>query len=450
MKRHLLIIFTLVLLAPAGMAQETTASAPSVAQDFNKSKLDQYFDALEAGDRFMGSVAVSRNGELIYSRSLGFADIAKNKKANASTKYRIGSISKTFTTVLVMKAVEDGKLELDQTIDRYFPAIKNADKITIGYLLYHRSGIHSFTDDPGFLTWNTQAKTEAEMVALITEGGIDFEPNAQSAYSNSNFVLLTFILENCFGKPYPALVDSLIAEPADLHNTYMGGKINTDDHEALSYQYSGKWDLSDETDSSIPLGAGAIVSTPGDLVKFSDALFGGKLISAESLNLMKTIQGNFGMGLIPIPFYEYAGLGHTGGIDGFSSVFSHFANGNISYALTSNGTNFNNNDISVAVLSALFGKEYSIPEFSGFEASEDDLESYEGIYSSPMIPLKITITTEKGKLMAQATGQPAFPLEATARHEFSFPAASVVIEFNPSEKSLILKQGGGQFKFTRE
>lgn len=80
MKRHLLIIFTLVLLAPAGMAQETTASAPSVAQDFNKSKLDQYFDALEAGDRFMGSVAVSRNGELIYSRSLGFADMAKNKR----------------------------------------------------------------------------------------------------------------------------------------------------------------------------------------------------------------------------------------------------------------------------------------------------------------------------------------------------------------------------------
>lgn len=105
-----------------------------------------------------------------------------------------------------------------------------------------------------YLTWNTQAKTEAEMIALITEGGIDFEPNARSAYSNSNFVLLTFILENCFGKPYPALVDSLIAEPAGLHNTYMGGKINTGDHEALSYQYSGKWDLSDETDSSIPSG----------------------------------------------------------------------------------------------------------------------------------------------------------------------------------------------------
>ena len=97
------------------------------------------------------------------------------------------------------------------------------------------------------------------------------------------------------------------------------------------------------------MGAGGIVSTAADLTRFSDALFGGRLLGSQSLDMMKTIIGQFGMGLFQIPFYDRTGYGHTGGIDGFSSVFAFFGDGNISYALTSNGTNFNNNNISIAV-----------------------------------------------------------------------------------------------------
>ena len=105
---------------------------------------------------------------------------------------------------------------------------------------------------------------------------------------------------------------------------------------------------------SVPLGAGAIVSTPIDLVKFSNALFNGKLLKAESLEKMKTIKDGYGMGLFQIPFYDKVSYGHTGGIDGFTSVFSHFDDNNVSYALTSNGSDFNNNNISIAVLRAVF------------------------------------------------------------------------------------------------
>jgi CubicO group peptidase (beta-lactamase class C family) len=113
-----------------------------------------------------------------------------------------------------------------------------------------------------------------------------------------------------------------------------------------------KWNAEAETDISIPIGAGGIVSTPTDLTKFSDALFGGKLLKTESLEIMKTIKDQYGIGLFQIPFFDKKGYGHTGGIDGFTSVFIHFSDENISYALISNGTNFNNNDISIAVLSA--------------------------------------------------------------------------------------------------
>lgn len=428
----------------------TISVLQGIAQNIDKAKLDAYFDTLEKNNKFMGSVAVSRNGEIIYTRSVGFADVENKLKANVDSKYRIGSISKTFTTVLVMKAVEDKKLELNQTIDKYFPEIKNAEKITVANLLYHRSGIHSFTDDKEYLTWNTQPKTEKELLDIIIKGGSDFEPDSKSVYSNSNFVLLTFIVEKSLGKPYKVLVDELIAKPARLKNTALGGKIDTGKNECKSYKFVGQWNTEPETDISVPLGAGGIVSTPSDLVKFSNALFGGKLVSKESLELMQTINGNYGMGLFKIPFYDKTGFGHTGGIDGFASVFGHFADVDVSYALTSNGTNFNNNNISIAVLSAVFGKDFDIPEFKNFKVDAETLEKYVGVYASTQIPLKITITRNNETLVAQATGQSAFPLEATAADKFKFDQAGVVMEFNAAENSMVLKQGGGVFNYKKE
>ena len=293
---------------------------PGFTQTFDRTKLDNYFKALEENNKFMGSVAVSKNGEIIYTKAIGFADVENNVKATENTKYRIGSISKTFTTVLVMKAAEEKLLNLNQTIDKWFPAIENAKEITVKQLLNHRSGIHNFTNDKDYLTWNTQPKSEKEMVAIIAKGGSDFQPDSKGDYSNSNFVLLSYILEKAFSKSYAELLQEYIAKPIGLTNTYVFGKINTGNNECKSYTFAGTWNPEQETDFTIPLGAGAITSTPSDLTKFADALFGGKLLKPESLELMKTIHDGFGMGLFRIPFFNSVGYGHTGGIDGFSSV----------------------------------------------------------------------------------------------------------------------------------
>ena len=138
------------------------------------------------------------------------------------------------------------------------------------------------------------------------------------------------------------------------------------------------------------------------------------------------------------------------GIDGFSSVFAVFVDGNISYALTSNGTNFNNNNISIAVLSVLYNRPYDIPVFSAYHVSPEELDSYLGVYVSARIPIKITITRENNTLIGQGTGQPSFPLEPSGKDVFKFDQAGVVMEFNPANGTMILKQGGGQFEFKRE
>lgn len=419
-------------------------------KNFDKAKLDNYFNVLEQNNKFMGSVAVSKNGEIIYTKSIGFADVENKVKSTEIYKYRIGSISKTFTSVLILKALEENKLDLNQKIDKWFPTIKNAETITVKHLLNHRSGIHNFTSDIDYQTWNTQPKTEQEMVAIISKAGSDFKPDSIAEYSNSNFVLLTYILEKTFNKSYSDILREYITKPIGLANTYVFGKINPNNNECKSYKFTGTWELEPETNFTIPLGAGAIISTSSDLTKFTDALFGGKLIKPESLELMKTIKDGYGIGLFQIPFYNSVGYGHTGGIDGFSSVFSHFADDNISYALISNGTNFNNNNISIAVLSAVYDKPYEIPVFTTFNLTSEDLDKYLGIYASKQIALKITITKNGNTLIAQGTGQPAFPLEATDKNKFKFDQAGAKFEFNPTENAMTLFQGGGQIKFIKE
>ena len=179
-------------------------------------------------------------------------------------------------------------------------------------------------------------------------------------------------------------------------------------------------------------------------------MFEGRLLTPESLKIMKTIKEGYGSGLFQIPFYSKIGFGHTGGIDGFRSVYSYFEDDKISYALTSNGTNMNNNDISIAVLSAVFNKPYQIPVYTNYALTSEDLDKYLGVYATKQMPLKITVTKNKNSLIIQATGQQAFVVEATEKDKFSLDQVGAKFNFNPIEKTMVLLQGGSEIKFTKE
>ncbi len=428
----------------------TLFTTTSFAQSFDKGKLDLYFQTLENNNKFMGSVAISENGKIIYTKSIGYSDVETKTKPNSETKYRIGSISKTFTSAMILKAMEENKLSLDTKISKYFPTIKNADKIYIRNLLNHRSGIHSFTDNDDYQKWMTEKKSEKELLEIIQKGGSDFEPDSKADYSNSNYVLLSFILEKVYKKPYPEILTEKIIKPVGLKNTNYGGKINPKNNEAYSYYFENSWIKDAETDTSIPIGAGAIVSTPSDLLQFADALFNGKIISEKSLKLMETLKDNYGSGLFQMPFGLKKAFGHTGGIDGFTSNFGYFPAEKVAFAFTSNGSNYTNNNIAIALLSAVFNQSYELPTFKNIDLSSKDLDQYLGVYSSKEIPLKITITKNDKKLMAQATGQSAFPLDATDKNIFKFEQAGIVLEFQPADKKMILNQGGKVYNFTQE
>jgi CubicO group peptidase (beta-lactamase class C family) len=421
------------------------------AQNFEKAKMDSLFKLIDANEKSMGSISIYHESKEVYQYSMGYADVEKKQKANALTKYRVGSVSKIFTSAIILQMVEEGKLNLETTLDRFYPEIPNAKSITIEQLLRHRTGLFNFTNAPEYLEWMEKPKSKEALLELFVKNGTTFEPGDKFEYSNTNYVLLSFIVETIDGKSFAEILKQRIAVPLALTNTYYGGKIDPARNEAKSYTRANTWVQATETDMSIPTGAGAIVSAPSDLNLFLIALFSGKVISNESLSKMKEMKDGYGLGLIQFPFFEKKAFGHTGGIDGFQSSASFFPDENIAITMLVNGASMPSNDILIGALSIYFGRDYKLPEFTpAILLTAEELSSFTGTYSSEGFPLKITISQQGGALFGQATGQPMFPLEAFEKNKFRFDPAKLVIEFYPEENKLLLLQGGGRFELTRE
>lgn len=435
----------LILIAGISLTQAT-------AQSFNKAKMDSLFDVLTANNKAMGSIAISQNGAVVYSRAIGYSvyNSTEKKQTTTATRYRIGSISKMFTATILFELVEEKKITLATTLDKYYPQLPNAKTITIGNMLNHHSGLHSFTDDSDYSDWMEKAKTEQEMLGIIARGKPEFEPGKRAEYSNTNYLLLGYIIEKICKKPYSKVLSERITSKIGLTNTYYGSKTDSKKNESYSYRYMSGWQQQPETDMSIPGGAGAIVSTPADLCKFIEALFAHKLVKESSLEQMKTLTDNYGMGMFQFPFGRKKSYGHTGGIDGFGSMLSYFPEEHVAVAYTTNGQVYGLNDIMIGALSIYFGNTYDLPTFKTLAVDPATLDKYLGVYASTKIPLKITITKENNVLMAQATGQSAFPMEASEPDKFKFDQAGIVIEFEPAKNEMTLKQGGGSYLFTRE
>jgi D-alanyl-D-alanine carboxypeptidase len=430
------------------------------AQDkFDKKKLDNYFSQLEENNKAMCGVAITKDGKLVYDNYIGFSSVENKIKNSELTKFRIGSITKVFTAVMVFQLIEEGKLSLKTKLSEFYPGIPNSKKITISDMLSHRSGIHNFTSDEAYQQYMTSKKTKEEMLEIISKSKPDFQPGSKTEYSNSNYVLLGYIIEKITNSTYKQELKKRITSKLNLADTYYGGKIDTKANEAASYKFQdGKWILQPETDMSIPHGAGAIVSTPKDLCVFIAALFNNKLVSEKSLKQMKEIKDGLGKGLIQFNFGDKIAYGHNGGIDGFVSILGYFPDEKIAASLIANGVDCSLNDIAIGVLSIYFNVPFNIPDFTAREIKLDvkELKNYEGLFSSKKIPLKITLSVKDDQLYGQATGQQSFPLTPFSKTEFRFEMAGIVIEFAKDNEgkvdysSFTLKQGGGEFPYTRE
>jgi len=425
----------------------------SFGQEIDTKKLDSFFYALNDQNKSMGSFAIAKNGKIIYEKSLGYSSLNPDTVlASSATQYRIGSISKIFTAVMIFQLIDEGKLSVDTKLSKYFPQMPRASEISIKDLLSHTSGLMDYVNDVVDKEWITTPHPKAELLDTIAKRKLHFTPGEKQQYSNSGYLLMGYILENITGKKYSKLLETRIVKKIGLKNTFSSIANNFGEREAKPYRMIKNWSTVKDIYFPNVIGVGDILSTPADLLTFINALSSEKLVSQKSYLQMSTFIGKrlFGMGLVRVPFYGQTGLGHNGGTYGSFSDVYYFKETGISIACCINGLNYPMNDIAIALLKVSNGMPLKLPEFKSFLLTEEELNAYPGIYINKTLPFKMSVAKRNNALTAQATGQSSFPLEAISKTLFKFDGAGIVLEFNLEKQEMTLKQGGQVYVFDKE
>ena len=272
---------------------------------------------------------------------MGFAAIENGRPqaADAGTRYHLGPVSSLFTGALVLQLAEKASITLDTPVAEFFPDLPNALTLTYRDLLAQRSGLADYTRSPGFAEWRNRPHTPGEMLRVITDAGAAFEPRARTEYSASNYLVLGYVLEKIYERPYAELVRRRIADKLGLVRTYHAGAGRFSSLEALGYLPSGAgWALQPQTDPSVAGGATGMYSNATDLARFADALFARKLISDQSVRNLGGIDGEPGLGISRRELGGQIALGTAGAADGFFAAVYYFPDRGFTFACTSNAS----------------------------------------------------------------------------------------------------------------
>ena len=424
------------------------------AQTLDKAKLDKFFDRLAEKNKAMGSLTIARDGKVLYTRAIGYSQITATEKKpiTAATRFRIGSITKMFTATMVLHLVDEKKLKLTDTLDKYFPRVPGANKITIAHVLSHRSGIHGIGGDPEYRSLRTKGATPAELLAMIEKSGTsDFEPGSKFVYTNENFLLMGLLVEKLTGKTYQENLTKMITSKIGLKDTYAAsGNPDPGKNESFSYRYGRDWDQDPDIHWSLFFGAGSITSTPNDLVKFITALFDEKIISKQSLALMRTMKDDYGFGMDIVQFGGKTYYGHTGGAQSYGAWLAYLPEEKLALAYATNAKLYPVKNIISGIFDIYWNRPFQIPTFDTLEIRPEVLDRYVGVYSTPGVPLTYTFTREGTTLFVQLPGGAPLRLEATAEDKFKIDPPGIFFEFDAAKGQVTWKRGNGVRVFTKE
>lgn len=457
--KKIILAFWLTLLAGSIYAQ------PLMTPEKIKT-IDSLLTYLYKEKRFMGSVCIREQGSPAFHKAYGIIGEKNGKPvpANTASKYRIGSISKTYTAVMIMQLSEAEKLSLDDKLSKYFKALPNAENISVRQLLTHQSGLYNFTND---LQWRSQYTpvSKKEMLAAFAKDKPDFEPGAKTAYSNTNYMLLGYIIEEVTGKSFNDNLQELICKKLGLKSTSLPkGGTDISKNEAFSFMLRDDetWERIEEIHVSASDGAGGIIAPVEEVNRFFEALTQHKLLTAASVQQMLPVQGvneitpinSYGYGLETMPFGEdHIGYGHSGHIDGFYTMCGYFPEEQLSISFFDNGEVMSFNQINVYLLSIIFDKAYTFPNFKKIAVSENALKGLAGTYRAEGVPMDVSVSAYGNKLWAQASGQDSFLLTAIGTDKFEFQQADITMSFVRDKsglaQSLAMEQGGDKLMMNR-
>jgi CubicO group peptidase (beta-lactamase class C family) len=333
MKNRSLRIARVLLLSIIGQiscvyaASTTDKTSPDKTSKQIDTLVSQYADCCS----FTGTVLVSHHNRVIFKKGYGLANREWNIPNAPDVKFRIGSITKQFTSMLVMQQVAKGSIKLDGRLSDYLPYYRQdtGSKITISQLLNHTSGIPSYTDDPKFFSDVSRNDYAVEdFVKRFCSGDLQFEPGTKFHYDNSGYFILGAILEHVSGKAYEALLKEEILVPLAMKDTGYDHYADVLPKRAAGYQQALAGVVNAPyLDMSLPYAAGSLYSTVEDLYKWDQALYADKLLASDLKQKLFTPNlESYGYGwfIRPIPAGEPGAgqsmISHGGGINGFNTL----------------------------------------------------------------------------------------------------------------------------------
>jgi D-alanyl-D-alanine carboxypeptidase len=272
------------------------------------------------------ALVVIRDGRVVKMQGYGFADVERQVPVTADTVFEIGSITKQFTAMAVMLLVEDGKLSLDDSAGKYLPELPKAWKpVTIRQLLTHTSGVPDFEEVLGYGAYRNVWQPD-KVIATVARMPMDFKPGTKWKYSNTGYFVLTLILEKVSGETYLQLLKQRIFGPLGMEHTRSSEPTEIIPGRAAGYEYTkGHLENRDPLQPTIGSGAGMLVSTAKDLVKWNAALDAQSLLKAGSYARIWTDQpladgspSGYGFGWFLAPMRGHRTQNHSGGTAGFA------------------------------------------------------------------------------------------------------------------------------------
>lgn len=283
-----------------------------------------------------GALTRIDEGRTSHHIATGEADTAARTPMDTGRRFRVGSVTKTFTAVVLLQLVAEGRVELDAPANLHLPEPLPDDRITVRHLLSHRSGLYDYTNDmfhhtvPGFEAVRTKVFSYQDLIDLSTARPLNNAPGAAYSYSNTNFVVLGRLIEHTTGTPVATQYRQRIIRPLRLRNTsYVHPRTSLSGSYARGYlrQDDTTLPLVDSTEQTVSWAqsAGAVISNGKDLNRFFSALLSGKLLPAEQLRDMTTMvpvtadgKQSYGLGLrgrtLSCGTTVY---GHTGTVQGY-------------------------------------------------------------------------------------------------------------------------------------
>ncbi|HDR7355414.1 serine hydrolase domain-containing protein [Bacillus wiedmannii] len=368
-----LLYTTQTLIVKAEPTQSVSSSVQTSTQRDRNSVKQAVRDTLQLG--FPGILAKTSEGGKTWSYAAGVANLSSKKPMKTDFRFRIGSVTKTFTATVVLQLAEENRLNLDDSIEKWLPGVIQGNgyddkQITIRQLLNHTSGIAEYTRSKSFDLMDTKKSYRAEeLVKMGISMPPDFAPGKSWSYSNTGYVLLGILIETVTGNSYAEEIENRIIEPLELSNTFLPGNssvIPGTKHARGYIQLDGASEPKDVTyyNPSMGSSAGDMISTADDLNKFFSYLLGGKLLKEQQLKQMLTTVptgeaalGRYGLGIYETKLPNGVSIwGHGGSIPGFVTFAGGTLGGKHTLAVNLNSLNAESPDPFKNILLAEFSK----------------------------------------------------------------------------------------------